>query len=47
MINLPVYAGGTDEFEDTNVNKWNIRKGISNCNKDFTVYKCHCSSSFM
>ena len=34
----------TCEFEDADGNKYNIRKGVINCNTDFAVYKFHCSS---
>ena len=32
------------EFEEADGNKYDIRKGVINCNTDFTVYKFHCSS---
>ena len=32
------------QFKDTDVNKYNIRKGVINCNIDFSFYKFHCSS---
>ena len=33
------YIEETGEFEDADGNKYDIRKGIINCNTDFTVYK--------
>ena len=38
------YIEETCEFEDADGNKYDIRKGVINCNTDFTVYKFHCSS---
>ena len=38
------YIDKTCEFEDAYGNKYNIRKGVINCNTDFTVYKFHCTS---
>ena len=38
------YIEETCEFEDAEGNKYGIRKGIINCNIDFTVYKFHFSS---
>ena len=38
------YIEETSEFEDADRNKYDIRKGVINCNTDFTVYKFHCSS---
>ena len=35
------YVEDTCEFEDADGNKYNISKGIMNCNTDFTVYKFH------
>ena len=32
------------EFGDADGNKYDIRKGVINCNTDFTVYRFHCSS---
>ena len=32
------------EFVIGDWSKYNIRKGVTNCNTDFTVYKFHCSS---
>ena len=34
----------TCEFEDSDRNKYDIGKGVINCNTNFTVYKFHCSS---
>ena len=34
----------TCEVEDADGNKYDIQKGVINCNADFTVYKFHCSS---
>ena len=33
----------TYEFEDAHGKKYTVRKGVINCNTDFTVYKFHCS----
>ena len=38
------YIEETCVFEDANGNKHNMRKGVINCNRDFTVYKFHCSA---
>ena len=34
----------TNEFEDADRNKYDIRKGIINCNADFTFSNFYCSS---
>ena len=36
------YIEETCEFENTDGNKYDIRKGVVNCNTDFTVYIFHC-----
>ena len=38
------YIEETCEFEGADGNKYDIRKGVRNCNTDFTVYKFHCKS---
>ena len=38
------YIEETYEFEDADGNKYDIQKGVINCNTDFTVYKFHCNS---
>ena len=38
------YIEETCVFEDADGNKHNMRKGVINCNRDFTVYKFHCSA---
>ena len=38
------YIEKTGELVIDDWNKCNIRKGVTNCNTDFTVYKFHCSS---
>ena len=38
------YTEETCEFEDADGNKYDIEKGVTNCNTDLTVYKFHCSS---
>ena len=38
------YIEETCEFEDADGSKYDIRKGVINCNTDFTVYKFWCSS---
>ena len=38
------YIQETCEFEDADGNKYDISKGVVNCNADFTAYKLRCSS---
>ena len=38
------YIEETCEFEDGDENKYNTRRGVINCNTDFTVYTFYCSS---
>ena len=38
------YLEDTCEFEDADGNKYDICKGVMNCNTKFTVYKFPCSS---
>ena len=40
------YIKETCEFEDAQWNKYDFRKGVINCNTDFTVYKFHRSSCY-
>ena len=40
------YFEETCEFEDADGNKYNIRKGVINCNTDFAVYVFHSSSCY-
>ena len=38
------YIEYTCKFEDADGSKCDIRKGVINCNTDFSIYKFHCSS---